>query len=168
MSADPSNESRASSDQLRRMCDHLRERECHRWRKGYGYTGTLHFGELLPVSRSFPRMIDRDEGAVMLNIWNCDRVLRDAFDKTVLDSRLLRNEAELNALAVLEGSCVRSVDFDGSRLSLCLGFHDGYTLEIAPDPALHAADDEHWALELHDGPGIGVFGRALILSTGEG
>ncbi len=166
MSTDSSSDRPASDEELRAMCDLLRWKTCKRWRKGYGYTGTLHFGELQPVSRSEPGMVDRDEGTVLLNLWSCHRVLRNARGAPVLDSRVRRHEAELESLILLEGSRVLGIDLNASQFGLTLRFLDGQTLELLPDPALVAADDEHWAIELHDGPSIGVFGRAVILSSG--
>ena len=150
---------------LRQLCNDFNGSVCSVWRKGYGYTGTLHFGRMHPVENPHPGSVDADQGAIMLNFWSCDRVLSNPLGASVVDSRLHKEEESLMAFHALEGKRVSTVELDETELSLRLVFTDGHSVVLLVDSSQKGKNDEQWAVESGSGPSAGVFGLDWVRST---
>jgi len=123
---------------------------------------------MYPVEKPHPGNVDADQGAIMLNLWSCDRVLSNPLGAAVVDSRLRREEESLMAFHALEGKRVSTVEFDEAELSLLLVFSDGHGVVLLVDPTQEGKDDEQWAVESGSGPSAGVFGVEWVRSTADG
>lgn len=152
------------SSQLGLLCQELHGSVCAAWRKGYGYTGTFHFGDMHALDNRHPGNVDADQGDTMLNLWGCDRILTNALGDVVVDSRLRREEEALDTFHSLEGARVAGVTFGVTELSLEFAFSDGHRLLLLVDAAQTGQDDEQWAVETNSGSSMAVFGRKLIRS----
>lgn len=138
---------------------------CRAWRKGYGYTGSFHFGQMRPIRHRYPGTVDRDQGDVMLNLWDCDRVLLGPDGSARLDSRVNRQETLLSLFDVLIDTHVSKAELDEATLTLRLMFADGHIVELIVDPGQVDQDDEQWAVESESGVAVGVFGLGSVRWT---
>jgi len=115
-----------------------------------------------------PGSVHTDHGTIMLNLWDCDRVLADPLGAPVLDSRLHRDEESLVAFHALVGKHVSKVELDETKLSLRVAFSEGHELMLSVHSTQKAKDDEQWALESASGASVGIFGLAWVRSTADG
>lgn len=134
----------------------LAGQRCVAWRKGYGRTGSLHFGVLVERPHLPPKAVDRSSGEWIIDLDDSDRVLSCPGAQT-LDSRRDGDDLVMASLQQLEGTTVREIVLDPSSLSLRLTMSDGHVLELLTDPEL-SADSEQWAIELPTGFALIVYG----------
>lgn len=150
---------------LRSLCSAITDLRCSAWRKGYGFTGSLHFGRMLPVGERHPGSVDVVEGEMMLDLWDCDRVLLRPNGEVLLDSRVNREEVVLDVLHRIEGLQVSKVELDERELSLRVPFSDGHALVLLLNREHTAEDDEQWAVQAAGETSVGIFGLGLIRWT---
>jgi hypothetical protein len=120
-----------------RLVAGLRGQECIAWRKSYGDTGSLHFGELVPKQVTLPKTVHKDRGRWVLWLWACD-------PRITLSSGE-RIDSVIDSVKDVVGSAVRDIRIDPGSLALRLQFANGVTLELLTDLA-DAGDEEQWSL----------------------
>lgn len=147
---------------LRDLCNDLRGQICSAWRKGYRFTGSLHFGAMQPIAKRFPGIVDSDRGMMRVSLWGCSSVLLSPAGADLLDSRSSRDENSLQTLHGLVGANVSTVEFDDIELTLELVFSDEHRLLLSINSAQTSVDDEQWAVGRANGCSAGVFGQRLI------
>lgn len=146
---------------LARLLQSFVGQPCVAWRKGYGRTGSLHFGTLVPARVQRPKLVNKDRGMLILNLWDCDRTLQVP-GNSVIDSTREGDEALLTRLASLEGAQVTDVLLDPPTLSLTLIFSTGARLALVTD-SRSGREDEQWAIEALNQPSISVFGTGHLV-----
>lgn len=123
--------------------------KCIAWRKSYGNTGGLHFGQFI-AKRAPPRKaVHRDQGSWVLWIGACDQRLTLSTGE-LHESKGEENGTVLARMQALVGEAARHIGIDAITLSLTVEFSDGSKLELVPD-AMCGSDDEQWDLTLPGG-----------------
>jgi hypothetical protein len=122
-----------------RLVAGLRGQECIAWRKSYGDTGSLHFGELVPKRVTRPRTVHKDRGTWVLWLWACDHRLTLPSGERI--------DSEIESVKEVVGSAVRDIRIDPGTLGLRLEFSNGVILELLTDLA-DTGDEEQWSLML--------------------
>ncbi len=77
--------------------------ECIAWRKSYGGTGSLHFGQLIPRRAPPSKAVDKDRGSWVLWLWACNQRLALPSGEQ-LDSTQANEEAVLAKVPQLVGT----------------------------------------------------------------
>lgn len=142
---------------LEQLIQGLVNQQCVAWRKSYGRTGSLHYGGLVRRPPSPKKVVHQDEGVWIVGLWDCDRRLL-ALDGQVIDSRETGDDAFLPRLGALEGTHLRSVEFDEQALCLQLKHSNGLVLQLLPDPVC-SSQDEQWSVQLPTRVAVAVFGK---------
>ena len=155
----------SASEELRSLCSAITNLRCSVWRKGYGFTGSLHFGRMQPVDKRHPGSVDADQGEMMLDLWDCDRVFLRPDGEVLLDSRVSRDEVALAVLHRVEGLEASKVELDETKLSLRIDFADQHALVLILDPEQTEEGDEQWAVQGASRTSVGIFGLGLIRWT---
>lgn len=120
--------------------------ECIAWRKSYGSTGSLHFGQLIAKRAPPPKAVHKDRGTWVLWLWACNQKLTFPGGEQ-LDSTRDGDDVVLARMPELVGSAVRGIRIDPNTLSLTLELSTGATLELITDPT-YDGDEEQWDLKL--------------------
>lgn len=135
----------------------LAGQECSDWRKGYGRTGSIHFGPLRPKTRMWPGSTDSDQGQWIVMLSDCERALTLSSGME-LSSVGSGDDAVIGRLSDLRGLHLQSVVLDAETLSLTMRLSENNSLILQTDPN-STARDEQWAIELPIGLAIVAFGE---------
>lgn len=130
---------------------------CIAWRKSYGRTGSLHYGQL--VSRASPpaKAVHKDHGTWVIGLWDCDRRLTFG-NGDVIDTREVGDEPLFQKLDELRGAQVEDVRLDPVLLSVAIRHSNQMLLELLPDSS-RGPEHEQWAVELPTDNAVIVFGK---------
>lgn len=143
---------------LRELIDDLHDQPCLAWRKSYGRTGTLHFGEWMQKEVVRPKTVYHEQGSWVVGLSDCDRRLRTPEGEQLEDFG--SDESLLGRLDVLKGSTVTRVELDDD-LSLRLTFADSSRLALVVDAK---SADEQWSVRTPTGQWAVVYrdGRCVL------
>jgi hypothetical protein len=135
----------------------LEGQRCAEWRKGYGRSGSLHFGDLRPYAPSKKRRAYGTRGTWVLTLWNCDVELELATGERI-ETRGASDERAISRLATVNGQHLTHVRLDTETLALSLTFSSGDQLTVAPD-ATRDRNEDQWSLEPPDEAPFVAFGN---------